>query len=58
LKRGTGAQYRADRLARDHPDIVERLTWQLADLRESLDRAAACNAIIGEVLREPLPLIW
>ena len=55
---GNRAQYRADRLARDHPDIVERLTWQLADLRESLDRAAACNAIIGEVLREPLPLIW
>jgi hypothetical protein len=38
--------------------VFDRMAWQVAELRESLDRAAAFNAIIGEVLGAALPLIW
>jgi hypothetical protein len=38
--------------------MLDRLEWQVAELRESLDKVAGFNAIIGEVLGAPLPLIW
>jgi hypothetical protein len=38
--------------------VFDRMQWQLSELRESLDRAAAANAMIGEVLGAPLPLVW
>jgi hypothetical protein len=38
--------------------MFNRLAWQVSELRESLDKAAAFNAIIGQVLSEPLPLVW
>jgi hypothetical protein len=38
--------------------MLDRLHWQVVELRASLDRAAAFNAAIGQVLNAPLPLVW
>jgi hypothetical protein len=38
--------------------MFNRLAWQVAELRESLDKVAAFNAIMGQVLNEPVPLVW
>jgi hypothetical protein len=38
--------------------MLDRLQWQVAELQESLDKAAAFNAVMGQVLCEPPPLIW
>jgi hypothetical protein len=38
--------------------VLDRLQWQLAELRTHLDRLAAANAIMAVELSRPVPLVW
>jgi hypothetical protein len=59
-----GAYYYRRKKARQWADVVarkavlDRLAWQVAELRASLDRTAAFHAVMAEVLGAPLPLVW
>ena len=54
---GQGLLWEADK-GRVREVMFNRLAWQVAELRESLDKVAAFNAIMGQVLNEPVPLVW
>jgi hypothetical protein len=38
--------------------VLERLQWQVAELRTHCDRLAAANAIMAVELSRPVPLVW
>jgi hypothetical protein len=38
--------------------VLDRLEWQLSELRASLDKAAAFHAIMRQELDRPVPFVW
>jgi hypothetical protein len=38
--------------------VLDRLQWQLEELRASLAKAAEMNAIMAAELSRPVPLVW
>jgi hypothetical protein len=38
--------------------VLDRLAWQVAELRESLDKVAAFHAIVAQELARPVPFVW
>jgi hypothetical protein len=44
--------------AEDAAAVLDRLQWQVAELRTHLDRLAAANAIMAVELSRPVPLVW
>jgi hypothetical protein len=38
--------------------MLDRLQWQVSELRESLEKVAVFHTIVAEVLNAPLPFVW
>jgi hypothetical protein len=38
--------------------MLDRMAWQMAELRESLDRCAAFHAAMRVELDRPVPFVW